>query len=142
MINMKFSFIALVSAMILITGCQPESGPETPLSIAEGDILPHIEELSSDAYFGRMPFGAGDKVTVQYLVDQCKEFGLEPGNNGSYTQSVPMVEITSSPVGGMTVKSPSGNLEYTVGKDYAAICPKTVDEVEISDAELVFCGDF
>ena len=51
-----------------------------------------------------------------------------------------MVEITSEPVGGMKIKSPGGELEYSFGGDYVIHCPKTVDEIAIEDAELVFCG--
>lgn len=138
--NLKLSIYTLVAAATILIGCQSDSGPEAPLTITESDILPHIQELSSDAYFGRMPFGKGDEKTVEYLVEQCKSIGLEPGNNGSYTQSVPMVEITSEPVGTMMIKSPSGDLEYAFGEEYVIHCPKTVEEVEIMDAEMVFCG--
>ena len=137
--NLQYPIYTLF-LLSLVVGCQADQSVEDPLTINERDILPHIEELSSDAYLGRMPFTAGDQKTVAYLSKQVESIGLQPGNEGSYTQSVPMVEITSTPVGGMTVKTPAGSLKYVFGDDYVIHCPKTVNEVTVDDAELVFCG--
>ena len=137
-------WITLVGAMIAFVifthSCASDRGLSDPTALLESDILPHIQELSSDDYFGRMPFGPGDQKTVDYLVDQCKALGLEPGNDGSYTQSVPMIEITSTPAKSMEVKTPTGAVDYKFGSDYVIHCQKPVDQVNVEDAELVFCG--
>ena len=132
-----FSVIALV---LIIHSCGSKMVQEEPVSIKEEMILPHIQELSQDKYMGRMPFGPGDPMTVEYLIEQCETLGLLPGNNGSYTQSVPMVEITSTPTSGMTITTNGVSKEYEFGKDYVVHCQKTVDQIDIKDAELVFCG--
>lgn len=135
--------LGVIVSVILIHSCDPVATSETleePTDIVESEILPHLKELSDDKYMGRMPFGPGDPMSVAYLVDQCKKMGLQPGNNGSYTQSVPMVEITSTSTEPMTIKSSAGTKEYQFGKDYVIHCQKTVDAVDINDAELVFCG--
>ena len=141
--NMK-AWLALIGLVILsvvfIHSCSSDRNLETPSSITAEDILPHLEELSSDAYFGRMPFGPGDKKTVQYLVDQCKALGLRPGNGDSYTQAVPMVEITSTPNDDMVINTPNGPQSYKFGQDYVIGSQKIVDKTEVKDAEMVFCG--
>jgi len=132
--------LTVISAVLIIHSCDSSLKQKEPVLLSEEDILPHLEELSDDRYMGRMPFGPGDQLTVDYLVEQCKKMGLKPGNGDSYTQSVPMVEITSTPTDGMTINTSSGRSEYTFGKDYVIHCQKTVDEVDIDNAEMVFCG--
>ena len=53
------------------------------------------KELSLDAYEGRAPGTPGEEKTVAYLIKKYQEAGLKPGNNGSWTQDVPLVEITA-----------------------------------------------
>ena len=139
----KTSFVlvfAVITLVLLVHSCESSLSGENPSNIEEASILPHIEELSKDEYMGRMPFGPGDPLTVNYLVEQCKSIGLKPGNNGSFTQSVPMVEITSTPIGDMNISTSVGSSSYTFGADYVIHCQKTEDQIEIKDAELVFCG--
>ena len=142
--TVKASLILITFVLLgvfIVHSCQPESSTNTPNTLGEEDILPHIKELSDDKYLGRMPFGPGDPMTVDYLVDQCKKMGLQPGHNGSYTQSVPMVEITSVSERPMHITYKYGDREaYEFGKDYVIHCQKTIDRVDIDDADLVFCG--
>ena len=146
MMSLKASLLLLLGvivSVILIHSCDPSApapSVEEPSEIVESDILPHLKELADDKYMGRMPFGPGDPMSVAYLVEQCKKMGLQPGNNGSYTQSVPMVEITSTSTKPITIKNSNGTKDYQFGKDYVIHCQKTVDAVNIEDAELVFCG--
>ena len=135
-----FLVLAVILAVLFTHSCDTTPQIPEPEEISESTITEHIKELSDDRYMGRMPFGPGDHMTVDYLVEQCKSIGLKPGNEGSYTQSVPMVEITSTPVGGMEVTTQAGNKNFQFGSDYVIHCQKTVDEVDIEDVEMVFCG--
>ena len=135
-----FLVLAVFLSVFLYHSCSSKTLTEGPKKIQEDAILPHIKELADDKYLGRMPFGPADKMTVDYLIDQCKQLGLKPANNGSYTQSVPMVEITSTPSENMKINTSKGIKEYEFGEDYVIHCQKTVDRVDINDAELVFCG--
>ncbi len=141
--SLKTSFILVlivVMAVLLTHSCEPKTVQDNPSAIVEADIVTHLEELSRDEYMGRMPFGPGDKLTVDYLVRQCKSLGLQPGNGTSYTQSVPMIEITSTSEQDIRVTTQNGERNYNFGEDYVIHCQKTLDRVEIEDAELVFCG--
>ncbi len=131
---------AVMISVVFIHSCSGDRDLAAPALIEADDITPHIAELSSDSYFGRMPFGPGDQKTVDYLVDACQKMGLQPGNGDSYTQSVPMIEITSTPTSDMEIVTPAGTETYEFGSDYVIHCQKAVDEVQIEDAQLVFCG--
>src|SRR5436305_12663987 len=48
-------------------------------SITADDILKHIKTLSSDEFEGRGPGTHGEELSVAYITDQFKKFGLKPG---------------------------------------------------------------
>ncbi len=130
--------------IILLVGilhsCLNNSTVEAPVQLKESEILSHLVEISDDKYMGRMPFGVGDRMTVDYIVKQCKEFGLLPGNGDQYTQSVPMAEITSTVKSDISIQFKDKLATFKGGTDYVINCPKLIDAVEVSNAELVFCG--
>src|SRR5688572_16587659 len=53
-------------------------------------------ELSSDEFQGRAPATRGEELTVAALIREFQRAGLQPGNRGSWTQDVPLVEITAT----------------------------------------------
>ena len=56
-------------------------------SITSENLLNHVKILASDAYEGRGPGGRGEDLTVQYLIQQFQQIGLQPANpNGIWTQ--------------------------------------------------------
>ena len=134
----KLCIILLIAVFYL--GCGSPQIQTNADPITEQDILTHLKELSKDEYMGRMPFGPGDKMTVDYLVNQCKALGLKPGNGGSFTQEVPMIEVESTPTSNMSIQSPSGTLNYEYGEDYVINSLKTVDVIEVEEAPIVFYG--
>src|SRR5687767_8099163 len=88
--------------LVLIAACT--TSPAKPVKVAEfPDIdataaLRDITRLSSDEFEGRLPGTKGEQLTVQYLTEQFKAIGLEPGNpDGTYVQRVPLVGMTPSP---------------------------------------------
>ena len=98
-----YHILCLVAAVIFATvGCKQEA-KET--SVITGDeIKSHIAVLANDSLMGRKPFTAGETKAIAYISAQFKKEGLEPGNNGSYFQDVPMVEVTSTPSATMSVE--------------------------------------
>ena len=60
----------------------------------DANALNDIKKLASDEFEGRAPGSKGEALTVQYLTEQFKAIGLQPGNpNGTYTQAVPLVGL-------------------------------------------------
>src|SRR5690606_28702864 len=65
-------------------------------AIAPGDFARHVEVLSSDAFEGRGPGTPGEDKTVEYIKAQMQRVGLQPGMDGEWFQTVPMVETTTA----------------------------------------------
>lgn len=111
------------------------------LEVFSADTLKkHISVLASDAFMGRKPFTEGETKTVNYLVEQFKLLGLEPGNGDSYIQSVPMANILATAAPSMQVKSSKGSFSLKAFKDYIIWTDKTDSSFTLDNADLVFAG--
>ena len=56
----------------------------------------------------RAPGTPGEEKTVAYLIEEFEKAGLKPGNNGSWVQEVPLVEITGKDYAPLTVTGGKG----------------------------------
>src|SRR5690606_23821223 len=88
---------------------------------------------------GRKPFTAGETKTVDYLVGEAKRIGLSPGNVDSYTQDVPLVEITGHADSVLRLDG-AKPMALQLSKDYVAYTQRVTDSVRLAGSELVFCG--
>ena len=100
----------------------------------------HIIVLSSDSFQGRRPFTEGEIKTVNYLKQSFAGMGIEPGNDNSYFQDVPMVEITSDCDPTMEVQSPRGKILLKKMDDYVIRTENTDPLISLSNDEVVFAG--
>lgn len=101
----------------------------------------YVNQLASDEFQGRKPFTKGDTLTVQYIEQQFKALGLEPGNGDSYFQEVPMVEIASSPiVETLTFTGKHGSLNANYLSDYVMGSRRLQENIRVDQSELVFVG--
>src|SRR5690349_24987615 len=58
-------------------------------AIGASRILDHVTVLASDRFEGRAPATPGEALTIDYLVRELRNSGLEPGNpDGTYVQEV------------------------------------------------------
>lgn len=131
--------LAILSFGVVLVACQTSS--ETSNSdISEASLRTHIEVLASDDFQGRKPFTEGEIKTVNYLVDQFKAYGLEPGNGDSYTQDVPLVELTATPSETMTIEGNGKKVELQVLDEFVAYTERVVEQTSIDASELVFAG--
>lgn len=99
-----------------------------------------VRELASDDYEGRAPGTPGGRKTVEYLIRQFAELGLEPGGvDGSWTHDVPMIH---------TLFQGPADLRFVVDVkaqplqqklDIEASTVRDVDSIAI-DAPVVFVG--
>jgi Zn-dependent M28 family amino/carboxypeptidase len=108
--------------------------------IAAGDFAEHVRVLASDEFEGRAPGSPGEEKTVAYLQAQFERMGLKPGNNGSWTQTVPMIETTAddSAVLNVTVKGKPHVLKF--GDDMVIGTRSGRTHVEVKDSDVVFVG--
>ena len=97
--------------------------------------------LSSDEFEGRLPGTEGEAKTVAYLVEQFEQAGLEPGNDGSWFQEVPLVEITGSDFAPLTVETEDGEtMEFDYASDWVGVSYRKTPTTTVEDSELVFVG--
>src|ERR1700730_6815277 len=134
-----FVAITLATIMSIFAIDKPEEKLKPALDVITPDgMLAHIKALSSDEFEGRAPGTKGEELSVNYLTDQFKKIGLEPGNpDGTYVQEVPLAGIKSEPkmsfVSGTTTE-----LKYP--DDYVASSARLQDKIKIDNSEIVFVG--
>ncbi len=95
--NNLFKKFIVVCCLLQIAGYNNAGnlGDTNALAAFNVDSLgKNIETLSGDYYLGRKPFGEEEARTLQFLLDQFRTVGLEPGNGDSYLQEVPTELLT------------------------------------------------
>ena len=108
-------------------------------SITGEELLRHVKVLSSDQFEGRAPGTRGEELTVNYLIEQFKKFGLKPGNpDGSYFQRTPLIGIKSRAAASFVAGGRPLALRFP--EDYAAYSPQPVAEIAVQDSDIVFAG--
>ena len=142
MLRISAPFFLLV--VILAIACNQSKNGVTnndgePTFMADS-FKQHIAVLASDSFMGRKPFTKGETLTVDYLQNQFKALGLEPGNGQSYLQEVPMVNILATAAPTMQVQSPKGNFTLKAFDDYIIWTDKTDPNISLDNSELVFAG--
>ncbi len=113
--------------------------------VAPGDLdrdtmIDITRTLSSDAFEGRMPGTVGEEKTVALLIERFREAGLQPGNNGSWVQKVPLVEITGRDFAPLTIAGNGETIALDYAKDWVGVSYREVPETVLADSELVFVG--
>ena len=136
--------LALLLATLGLGACvTADIAPGTlePVPEISVDIMREVtRELSRDEYEGRAPGTPGEEKTLAYLVEQFEAAGLQPGNNGSWFQDVPLVEITGRDYSALSVTGTSGAMQFAHGKDYVAVSYRVTPEIAVSESEMVFVG--
>ena len=107
----------------------------------------HVKTLGSDAFEGRGPATEGETRTVNYLTEQFRAAGLQPGGDPvagggrKWTQDVPLLQadLVGDPT--VTVQTPAGPMRLTQGNEIAVRAPQNgQSQISIANAPLVFAG--
>ena len=145
--------LAVATLALALAGCEAavlsggdeDEGLDIP-EVADGDIseatmVDLTRELSSDEFEGRMPGTEGGRMTVELLKERFEAAGLEPGNNGSWTQDVPLVEITGSDFAPLTITGGEGDgMAFDYGDDWVGVSYRATPSTRINASDLVFVG--
>jgi Zn-dependent M28 family amino/carboxypeptidase len=133
--------------LVALAAASCSAAPPKPLSVAEmpaintDAVLRDVKTLSSNEFQGRAPGTKGEALTVQYLEDQFKAAGAEPGNpDGSWTQKVPMVGLTPEFDGPLTVKKGGTTLIFKVHDDFVPFSQQVTDQVTLANSDMIFVG--
>jgi len=130
-----------VALLLSAIGCSTPPPPPPPPGPAEDQItaaslVDHLKVLASDEYEGRAPATPGGQKTQDYLAQQLKAIGIEPGApDGTYFQQVPIVE--SAVERNFVVSVPGNTYKYMA--DVVAFSGVERARVQVQ-GEVVFVG--
>jgi Zn-dependent M28 family amino/carboxypeptidase len=134
-----------VVAMLVAGACAPGERVDEELeaalaTITADELVEHVQVLASDEFAGRLPGTPGEQKTLEYLESEFERVGLEPGNNGSWFQEVPLVSITADPDMRLSIRAGGTVKSYAYGDEFMAWTTRVVERVDLEDSELVFVG--
>ncbi len=110
-------------------------------SITEEEIRQHVQVLASDEFGGRAPSSTGEERTIQYLTEQFASLGLEAGGEeGSWTQEVPLVAMTADPAMNLTIAGSGASRSFRYSSEFVAWTTRVTESVSVAGSELVFVG--
>jgi Zn-dependent M28 family amino/carboxypeptidase len=140
MTNKLFAFVLIVLTISCNSNDQVIDENDGISFFNTDSIKKNVSVLASDSFMGRKPFTAGETMTIDFLQQQFKAIGAEPGNGNSYLQEVPMVNIKATAAPSMSVTAPKGNFTLKAFDDYVIWTDKTDPDIRLDNSELVFAG--
>lgn len=128
--------------VLFFLGCaNPSEGDKNTAELIDpAGLVKHIQVLSSDEFEGRAPSSPGEEKTIDYLAEQFKALGVQPGNGDSYFQEVPLVSISASPDMSLATGSELERKAFTFGNEFVAFTPLLQESVKIENSEIIFAG--
>jgi len=143
---MPAAALKLALAAKLLIGVPAVDGwpwhPPTSTEIDAYDVLARDRALSHDAFKGRMPGTNEGEHAAKWIADEMKLAGLEGGNDGSFYQAVPGVNITiDNALSSLAFATPEGALVPKRPDDAIFWTPEfQTPDVKVENAPLVFVG--
>lgn len=139
-------FPVILAPLALLTACTG-SGPDRAAipdvavpEIALKTMQDVVTALASDEFEGRAPGTPGEEKTVALLIERFKAAGLKPGNGSSWTQDVPLVEMTAKNVSALRFTGGKTPLALTYGTQFAAFSYRVQPSVALENSDVVFVG--
>lgn len=105
-------------------------------------IRNHIAYLADDKLKGRLPGTEGYQTAVNYVIDQYKKIGVQPGGDpGQYTQKLYLRKtVVQNSSAKAALKDAIGNVDSLVfGKDFMPV-PHPLAPTASGEGKLVFVG--
>lgn len=140
--SMRMKKPLLLVVIAALAGCMKSPIDDVAETITEESLMAPIETLSSDEFRGRSTGTEGEEKTVNYLISQLKESGVEGGMpDGSYVQEVPLTGQTTDQDAQVAItKEGETILTFDYYTDFMAWPSNLEEEVSIEQAELVYVG--
>ncbi|WNG20540.1 M28 family metallopeptidase [Cystobacter fuscus] len=136
----RVSCSPFLAALALLLGAR-EGRAEEPVTIDPARLSEITRTLASDEFAGRAPGGPGEAKTVEYLIRQFKEAGLEPaGEKGGWTQKVPLVRFQVQQDATVNLFAGGQDTPLHQGQEVVVNTLRPVSRVKIDKAPLVFVG--
>ncbi len=127
--------------LILVALCVPSllSGQASRTNITAQEIDGYLRFLSSDLLEGRAPATRGGRLATEYLASQLHAFGLRPGNDTSYFQTVPIDVVTADATSMKIAASGKANATFRHPTD-VVVWAGSATPSSVANGELVFVG--
>jgi Zn-dependent M28 family amino/carboxypeptidase len=137
-----FSILSALSGLSLLAACastRPDRSAAARIDPVRMSNM--VRTLASDEYEGRAPGTAGEAKTIAYISEQFRLAGLEPaGENGGWTQRVPLVRTQLAKGGSVSVAGKGGRIALRVPEDVYLSTVRETDRARIDGAPMVFVG--
>jgi len=132
--------ILLLSACLFVGGVA-QAANDAALAIDGEALSRHVRVLASDEFEGRAPATPGEQRTIDYLIAQFRDAGLEPaGDDGGWTQAVPLVRAQVDGPVQATLTQNGRTRALRNGEDVTLQSLRPGSEVVVEQAPLVFVG--
>lgn len=134
--------LLLIFMAAVMAGCMESPIEDVSKTITKESLMQPIEKLSSDAFKGRSTGTVGETKTVDYLVSQLKEYGIEGGMpDGSYVQDVPLIGQKTAEDAKLKINKGNKTIHtFDYYTDFMAWPSNLSEEVSVDGAELVYVG--
>ena len=139
----KVIALGLALALAACGESERSGGPATasaPVDISVETLKTVTQRLSSDEFEGREPGTPGEAKTLAYLVEQFQAAGLKPGNNGSWFQDVPLVELEAKNVSPLTFTGGAQPLSFAYGPQMVVGTNRVTPRIDVRNSDVVFVG--
>ena len=139
--KIRFAATCLAVASLAFASTPPTAAQQVTPTISAERMSEITRVLASDEFQGRSMGGVGEEKTVNYLIEQFKAAGLEPGGeNGGWTQSVPMIRTKLTAPVSVSVKQGGANRPLRVPDDVYLSTVRDTTHARIANAPMVFVG--
>jgi Zn-dependent M28 family amino/carboxypeptidase len=136
----RFFFALLLVLVGAPAAAQAQQDPAVSPAISIETLKEVTQTLSSDLFEGRAPTTPGEDKTIGYVAGRFAAAGLKPGNQGSWFQNVPLVEITAKPDTVLNISGGKGPLSFAYKSDMVAMSYRITPKTDIKDSDIVFVG--
>ncbi|QPQ55445.1 M28 family peptidase [Allosphingosinicella flava] len=134
--------VSLLSLACALTACATTDTPSASAvapQISLDTLKTVTQQLSSDAFEGRAPTTPGEDKTVNLIAERFRAAGLQPGNDGSWFQDVPLVETLATPTS-LTITGGAQPLTFNYRTDMVANSYQVQPKIDLKDSDVVFVG--
>lgn len=126
---------------VLLFACESAAPPDEKVARFSADrVAADVQRLASDEFQGRAPGTEGEKRVLDFLVGQFEDAGLQPANQGSFLQAVPLVSLTADPDMTLAIEGPEFSARYAVGSQTMLSTKRVQREILLDNSEMVFVG--
>jgi len=137
---MAFKPILSTLAFAFLSACATTQQFSSVPQVSLETLQRLTQQMSDDTFQGRAPGTEGELQTVALLAREFERAGLQPGNNGSWFQDVPLVEITLRGAPQLRVTGGAQPLNFAFRNDFVGASYRAQPRVSIDNSEIVFVG--